>query len=96
MKIAEPLNSTGNPGDGLGLAVGEAHRRYTNFLNARGRWTGHLFQSRFASVAMDELHLLAAVSYVSLNPVRAGLVGVRRIGRGLAYEPIWRGKMMGW
>jgi putative transposase len=34
---------------GLGLAVGEAHRRYTNFINARGRWTGHLFQSRFAS-----------------------------------------------
>jgi hypothetical protein len=32
--------------DGLGLAVGEAHRRYTNFINARGRWTGHLFQSR--------------------------------------------------
>jgi putative transposase len=61
--------------DGLGLAVGEAHRRYTNYINARGRWTGHLFQSRFASVAMDELHLLAAVSYVSLNPVRAGLVG---------------------
>jgi putative transposase len=61
--------------DGLGLAVGEAHRRYTNFINARGRWTGHLFQSRFASVAMDELHLLAAVSYVSLNPVRAGLAG---------------------
>jgi putative transposase len=60
--------------DGLGLAVGEAHRRYTNFINARGRWTGHLFQRRFASVAMDELHLLAAVSYVTLNPVRAGLV----------------------
>ena len=59
--------------DGLGLAVGEAHRRYTNFINARGRWTGHLFQSRFASVAMDDMHLLAAVSYVSLNPVRAGL-----------------------
>jgi putative transposase len=45
----------------------------TNFINARGRWAGHLFQSRFASVAMDDLHLLAAVSYVSLNPVRAGL-----------------------
>ena len=42
--------------DGLGRAVGEAHRRYTNFINARGRWTGHLFQSRFASVAMDESH----------------------------------------
>ena len=60
--------------DGLGRAVGEAHRRYTNFINARGRWTGHLFQSRFASVAMDELHLISAVCYVSLNPVRARLV----------------------
>jgi putative transposase len=59
---------------GLGRAVGEAHRRYTNFVNARGRWTGHLFQSRFASVAMDEDHLIAAVRYVSLNPVRARLV----------------------
>ena len=60
--------------EGLGRAVGEAHRRYTNFINARGRWTGHLFQSRFASVAMDESHLRSAVSYVSLNPVRARLV----------------------
>ena len=60
---------------GLGRAVGEAHRRYTNFVNGRGRWSGHLFQSRFASVAMDEAHLIAAVGYVSLNPVRARLVG---------------------
>ena len=59
--------------DGLGRAVGETHRRYTNFINARGRWTGHLFQSRFASVAMDEAHLLSAVRYVGLNPVRARL-----------------------
>jgi putative transposase len=61
--------------ESLGRAVGEAHRRYTNFINARGRWTGHLFQSRFASVAMDQSHLRAAVCYVSLNPVRAQLVG---------------------
>ena len=60
--------------NGLGKAVGEAHRRYTNFINARGRWTGHLFQRRFSSFVMDEAHLLAAVSYVSLNPVRARLV----------------------
>jgi putative transposase len=60
--------------DGMSRALGEAHRRYTNFINARGRWTGHLFQSRFASVAMDESHLRSAVSYVSLNPVRARLV----------------------
>lgn len=63
---------------GLGLAVGEAHRRYTNFVNARAGWTGHLFQSRFASVAMDEAHLMAAVRYVSLNPERARLAARAR------------------
>jgi len=63
--------------DDLGRAVGEAHRRYTNFINARGRWTGHLFQSRFASVVLDDTHLIRAVRYVSLNPVRAHLVGRR-------------------
>lgn len=42
--------------DGLARAVGEVHRRYTAFVNARMRLTGHLFQSRFSSVAMDEDH----------------------------------------
>jgi putative transposase len=59
---------------GLARAVGEAHRRYTAFVGARGRWTGHLFQGRFGSAAMDEDHLLAAFRYVALNPVKAGLV----------------------
>jgi putative transposase len=36
---------------------------------------GHLFQSRFASVVLDDSHLIRAVGYVSLNPVRARLVG---------------------
>jgi putative transposase len=64
------------PGDeiGLGRAIGETHRRYTNFINGRGRWSGHLFQSRFASVVMDDAHLITGVRYVSLNPVRAPLV----------------------
>ena len=63
------------PGDETGLtrAVGEAHRRYTAFVGARGRWTGHLFQGRFGSAAMDEAHLMAAFRYVALNPVKAGL-----------------------
>ena len=58
---------------GLALALGAAHRRWANFINARGRWRGHLFDGRFASVAMDEGHLMAAVRYVALNPVRARL-----------------------
>src|SRR5208337_5107024 len=38
------------------------------------RVTGHLFQARFSSVAMDEEHLMAAARYVAMNPVRARLV----------------------
>ena len=60
--------------DGLRAALGDAHRRYTRFINARNKWTGHLWQGRFASVALDEGHFANAVGYVSLNPVRAGLV----------------------
>ena len=60
--------------EGLSRAVGEAHRRYTAFFNARARVTGHLFQGRFASVAMDEDHLLNALRYLAFNPVRARLV----------------------
>ena len=33
----------------------------------------HAFQSRFASVALDYTHLMRAVRYVNLNPVRARL-----------------------
>jgi hypothetical protein len=40
--------------------AGEARRRYTNFINVCGCWTGHLF-SQIASVAMDEAQLMAAV-----------------------------------
>ena len=60
-------------GAALSRSVGEAHRRYTAFFNARARTTGHLFQSRFGCAAMDEAHWLTAVRYLALNPVRAGL-----------------------
>ena len=60
--------------DGLARAIGETHRQYTGFVNARSRWTGHLFQGRFSSVVLDEEHLMLAARYVALNPVRARLV----------------------
>ena len=60
--------------DGLRRTFADAHRRYTGKINARHEWTGHLWQGRFGAVAMDEAHLLAAVRYVALNPVGAGLV----------------------
>ena len=68
--IAVPRSS-----EGLGRALGEAHRRYTRRVNFRQQWRGYLWQGRFGSVAMDEGHLLAAARYVEMNPVRAGLAG---------------------
>ncbi len=60
--------------EALARALGETHRRYASVVNARARVTGHLFQSRFGSVVIDEEHLAAAARYVALNPVRAKLV----------------------
>jgi len=60
--------------DGLRRTFADAHRRYTGYINARHRWTGHLWQGRFGATVMDEAHLSAAARYVSLNPVRARLV----------------------
>jgi putative transposase len=59
--------------DGLRAALGEAHRRYTRHVNFRHGWRGHLWQERFHSFLMDEKYLLAAVRYVEMNPVSAGL-----------------------
>ena len=60
--------------ESLARALGETHRRYSTAINARLGVTGHLFQARFGSAAMDEEHLIAAARYVALNPVRARLV----------------------
>ena len=40
--------------------------------------SGHLFDGRYASVAMDEAYLMTAVRHVALNPVRARLVAHAR------------------
>jgi REP element-mobilizing transposase RayT len=83
--------------DGLRRTFGDLHRRYTAHVNARNQWTGHLWQARFSSVAMDEDHLIAAIRDVSLNPVRARLVDPsRRLAvvqrtRASARPGWWRG-----
>ncbi len=60
--------------DGLWRTLGDVHRRYTGFVNARRRSTGHLWQGRFGPVAMDEAHFVTALRCIALNPVRARLV----------------------
>ena len=59
--------------DALRAALAKVHRAYAARIHARERRTGHFWQGRFGCVAMDEAHLLAALRYVALNPVRARL-----------------------
>ncbi len=59
--------------DGLRATLGEAHRRYTRYVNFREGWRGHLWQERFHALTMDEDYLLSTVRYVERNPVVAAL-----------------------
>ena len=81
---------------GLSRAVGETHRRYSGYINARLRVTGHLFQGRFGCVAMDESHLMAAFRYVALNPSRRSWLRRLPIGLGPARQHISGAKTMAW
>ena len=78
--------------DGLNLAIGEAHRRYTRRINFREGWRGHLWQGRFSSFIMDEGYLLACTRYVELNPVRAGLVKKPEDWQWSSAEPHMKGR----
>ena len=60
-------------GDALRAALAKVHRAYAGRIHSREKRTGHFWQGRFGCVAMDEPHLLAALRYVALNPVRARL-----------------------
>ncbi len=64
--------------DGLRRVLAPVHRRYAGHVHARLKRSGHFWQGRFGAVVMDEPHLAAAVRYVALNPVRAGLVEAAR------------------
>lgn len=59
--------------DSLATLLRVVHHRHARRVNAANGWRGHLWQERFHSFVMDESHSLAAVRYVELNPVRAGL-----------------------
>ena len=60
--------------DAVRRALAPLHRRYAGHIHARRRRTGHFWQGRFGCAAMDEQHCAAAIRYVLMNPVRAGLV----------------------
>lgn len=61
--------------DGLRAPLASAHTAYAQRVNRTRELSGHLFQGRFASYAMDDAHLMVAARYVENNPVVAGAVG---------------------
>ena len=67
--IAVPQNSTA-----LSRTLQRVHGDYARALHLRLQRVGHLWQARYASVALDEKHFWAALVYVEQNPVRAALV----------------------
>jgi len=63
------------PGEPIGLVMKRLGVRYVGWFNRKYSRVGHLFQSRFASVPVDEdEHLIVLLRYVWNNPVEAGLV----------------------
>ncbi len=60
--------------DDLARAVGRTHFRYSQYINKFHGRTGHLWQGRFYSCALDEPHFMAALRYIEQNPVRAKIV----------------------
>ena len=60
--------------ESLARGIGEAHRKYTRMVNFREGWRGYLWQGRVSSYPLGENYLYAAIRYVELNPVRAGIV----------------------
>jgi putative transposase len=64
--------------DSLRACLSKVHRAYAGHIHAREQRTGHFWQGRFGCVALDEAHLMAAIAYVALNPVRAQLVARAR------------------
>jgi len=59
---------------GLSKMFKNVHMRYSQYKNLEKRRLGHLWQGRFHSCVLSESHLIRAIRYVEMNPVRAKMV----------------------
>jgi putative transposase len=60
--------------DGLRTCLAKANRAYAGIINGRRKVTGHFWQGRYGSTAMDDGHLHEALRHVLMTPVKAKLV----------------------
>lgn len=66
----------------LATVVARAATGYAKYFNRRHARCGYLFQNRYWSEPVrDDAHLSTLVVYVHRNPVKAGLVSLRALGR---------------
>jgi putative transposase len=68
------LVATPRTSEGLAAAMKRTNQLYAQYINRLHGRSGHLWQDRFFSCALDEEHFWAALAYVERNPVRARLV----------------------
>jgi putative transposase len=59
--------------DSLSVLFRRVHGRYAQYLNARRRRTGHLWQNRYFSCPVAAEREEVVLRYVEWNPVRAGM-----------------------
>ena len=74
----------------LANAVGRTHWRYTQYVNALHGRSGHLWQSRFYSCALDERHTAAALRRIAGNEITdiAELLGHKKLDSTRRYQNI--------
>ncbi|MBI4874775.1 MAG: transposase [Acidobacteria bacterium] len=60
--------------DSLAKTLARVSNAYARWQHVRQQQTGHLWQDRYYSCALDQAAAWEALRYVELNPVRAGLV----------------------
>ncbi|MCB2211123.1 transposase [bacterium] len=80
----------------LAKSVGFVHRDYAVYWNQRYVDQAPVWQGRYYSEPLSEVHLLLAMRYVEQNPLRAGLVefaeqwpwSSARVHLGIAPDPL--------
>jgi putative transposase len=71
--------------------------RYTRYINAQQKRTGHLFQGRYKALLIDaDAYLLELVRYIHLNPVRASIVKTPKDYPWTSHHAYLGEKNIGW
>jgi putative transposase len=80
----------------LARVMGRTHADYARYFNLKRGRSGHLWEARFFSCPLQDLHLWRAMAYVERNPVRAALVSEAADYRWSSASPHVLGQEHGW